>query len=373
MADPGYAAGVRAAIGTALAYGIEALEAADELPPPIPIDLLAQAGRAASHGVSLDTVLRRYFTGYAFLSKFVVEEVERAGPSAQGQATRYLRIQTRVLEHLTDAIANEYHRCAALQTTGSREQRSRAIDDLLAGQMVDTSHLTYDFNAWHLGVVAHGVGADASCRALAKMLDRQILLVPRDDDTVWAWLGGRGRPSHEPLDALADIVVDASLAIGDPAGGLAGWRQSHWQAKAAMLIALREPRPVTRYVDVALVASVARDDLLRTALRMIYLTPLEEDRDGGAVARQTLRAYLQTGQNASSAAALLGVDRHTVANRLRGIEDRIGRPLHTCITEIDLALRLERLDLLPDAEPAPPAFDHLPNLVGASADVAPKR
>lgn len=374
MDDPGYAAGVRAAVGTALLYGIEALQSADDLPPPVPTELLAQARLAASHAVSLDKVLRRYFTGYALLSNFVVEEVERAAPSARGYATRYLQTQTRVLEHLTDAIAEEYRRCTGMQVAGWRERRERSIDALLSGQIVDTSELPYDFSAWHLAAIAWGAGAEDACRALAERLDRRALLVPRDDGTLWAWLGGLAPLRVDALSAPLECPsAEASIALGDPARGIAGWRRSHRQAKAAMTIALREPRPVTRYVDVALVAATAQDDLLRTALRLTYLAPLDDERDGGAVFRETLRAYLRTGQNASSAAAVLGVDRHTVSNRLRGIEDRIGRPVASCITEIGLALRLEQLGLLSGTDPKPPAAGAFADLALPAAASTPNR
>jgi hypothetical protein len=373
MADPAYAAGVRAAVGTALAYGIEAFESAEEPPPPVPTDLLTQARLAASHAISLDKVLRRYFTGYAVLSSFVVEEVERAGSPARGSATRFLQMQTRLLEHLTDAITEEYRRCTGLQIASSRERRERTVDELLEGNIVDTSELTYDFNAWHVAAIAWGAGAEDACRALANRLDRQILLVPREDGTVWAWLGGRRRPSVDPSEPLDGLVVDASVAIGDPAQGIAGWRRSHRQAKVTMPVALCEPQTLTRYADVALVASAAQDDLLRTTLHLTYLAPLDDERDGGAISRQTLCAYLRTGQNASSAAALLGVDRHTVANRLRAIENRIGRPLASCITEIGLGLRLEQLGLLSSAEAQRPAGAALADLVRPPVLSAPNR
>ena len=63
--------------------------------------------------------------------------------------------------------------------------------------------------------------------------------------------------------------------------------------------------------------------------------------------RETLRAYFTTGHNASSAAAALGVARHTVKNRLRTVERTIDRSLHTCLPELEVALRLEEVDAAP--------------------------
>lgn len=75
----------------------------------------------------------------------------------------------------------------------------------------------------------------------------------------------------------------------------------------------------------------------------IYLSPLDGQRDGGRLARNTLREYFAAGRNASSAAAALGVARHTVQNRLRTVEQDLGRALHTCTAELEVALRLDEL------------------------------
>lgn len=56
--------------------------------------------------------------------------------------------------------------------------------------------------------------------------------------------------------------------------------------------------------------------------------------------RETLKAYLATGLNVSSTAAALGVNRRTVTRRLRSVEESLGRPLETCVADLEVALRL---------------------------------
>ena len=128
----------------------------------------------------------------------------------------------------------------------------------------------------------------------------------------------------------------ASPARGSRAGGF-----SHRQAKAALPIAERRGQAVVRYADVALLASILRDDLLVTSLRQLYLEPLARAKDGGEVGRETLRAYFATERNISSTAAVLGVDRRTVTNRIRAVEDLFGRPLKDFATELETALLLD--------------------------------
>jgi DNA-binding PucR family transcriptional regulator len=100
---------------------------------------------------------------------------------------------------------------------------------------------------------------------------------------------------------------------------------------------------MVRYGDVALIASMIQDDLLATSLRQIFLSPFSSGRDGGASLRHTLRAYFAAERNVSSAAAALGVTRQTVSNRLRVIEETLGRPLGVWATEIEAALQMEEL------------------------------
>jgi DNA-binding PucR family transcriptional regulator len=106
-------------------------------------------------------------------------------------------------------------------------------------------------------------------------------------------------------------------------------------------IAERRGQPALRYLDVALVAAVERDELAAASLRRLYLEPLREARDGGVAARETLRAYLGTERSISSTAAALGVDRRTVRNRLRAIEELLGRPLREVAVDLEVALRLD--------------------------------
>jgi DNA-binding PucR family transcriptional regulator len=116
-------------------------------------------------------------------------------------------------------------------------------------------------------------------------------------------------------------------------------------------VAIRTSKSLVRYGDVVLQAALLRDELLASSLQSLYLTPLEEERGGGEVLRQTLRAYFAAERHVSSAAAALRVDRHTVARRLSAVEDRLGRPLGHCLSELEAALRLEDMQKRTRTEP----------------------
>jgi hypothetical protein len=342
---PEYSEGIRAAVSAAIEFGIEAVERSEEHPPPIPTALLSQARLAARHGVKLETVLRRYLAGYTLLGDFLIEESERGGPLKGASLKRLLRVQAALLDRLIAAVSEEYEREAQAKP-GSAEQRlAKRVEQLLEGQRLDTSELPYEFEATHLGLVAKGPGAEEAVRELARPLDRRLLLVPHGEETVWAWLGGKRALNPQDLKHTisSNPPSDLCLTIGEPAEGLGGWRLSHRQAKATLQIALRSPDPVVRYADVALLASMLQDELLVTSLPTIYLKPLEAERDGGEVARETLRAYFTCGRNVSSASAALGVSRRTVTSRMRAIEARLERSFEDGAAEIEAALLLHDL------------------------------
>jgi len=342
IADPAYREGLRASVSAALSYAFEALERGGERAPPPPPALLAQARLAARVGVGLDTVLRRYFAGYTLLGDFLAREAEAGRLPATPEPL--MRGLATIFDRLIAAVSEEYEREASASPDSAARRRAERVSALLAGELVDPSELAYDVDAWHTAALVAGPGSERAIRELLAGLDRRPLLVGQEDGTLWLWLGGReALASAELAHAAAELPERLSLAIGEPGHGLAGWRFSHRQAAAALPIALRGPDPVIRYVDVALLASTLNDELLCAALKRAYLDPIEDGRDGGRIARQTLRAYFEAGRNVSSAAAILRASRNTVASRLRAIEEQLGRPLSSCAAELEVALSLEGL------------------------------
>jgi len=343
VADPGYLNGLNEAVAAAIEYRLAVLEGGERQAPDVPAVLLAQARLDARDGVPLDTVLRRYFAGNALFGDFLVEEAERAEvPSAALRPL--LAAQATLGDRLIAAVSEEHAKEAKVRPRSAAERRRQTVKALLAGELVDYTELGYDLDAHHLAVMAKGEGAEELMRGIAARLDRRLLAVQREEEPILAcWLGGmRPLAAEEAVAALAAAAPERLfLAVGEPAEGLAGWRFSHHQAKAALPIAERRGEAALRYADVAVLASIARDDILATSLRRLYLEPLTRTRDGGRAARETLRAYFDAERNVSSTAAALGVDRRTVRNRLRGIEELLGRPLTGSLADLEIALRLD--------------------------------
>lgn len=335
------------AVAAGVEYGLEGIEHGEASAPAVPEALLAQARLAARSGVSLDTVLRRYFAGHVLIDDFMMQEAERTEHLDPSELKRLLRSQAAIVDRLLAAVSQAYTEEAKRRPQGTERQKAERIERLLGGEPLDTAELGYGFEGWHLGLVASGPGAEKALSVLARSLDARLLTLRREEGTHWAWLGSKRRLDAAEAEAFAarELPDGLALAIGEAGEGIAGWRLTHRQARAALSVALRGGDRVVRYAGVALLASALQDELLRTALHDLYLAPLEAERDGGEALRETLRAYFAAERNVSSAAAMLGVNWQTIKNRLKTVEERVGASLGACDTEMELALALETVDL----------------------------
>jgi PucR C-terminal helix-turn-helix domain/GGDEF-like domain len=276
----------------------------------------------------------------------VLQEVERSGLAGRSTSVRdVLKTLGALLDHFTASVTGEYQQERERAANSPELRRTERVQRLLAGGRVESRELGYELDAWHLGLIAMGGRARQTVQGLAAGLGQELLSVARSEETVWAWLGGKQRPASGDIERQLSARESAGflLAIGEPGRGIDGWRLTHRQAQAAMAVALREPKRVTRFADVGLLAAVLRDEELAGSLVNLHLSLLGDHRNGGSVSRETLRAYLAAGNNAATAAAALGVVRQTVERRIRTIEQRIGRPVRACHAELEVALRLEEL------------------------------
>ena len=338
--DAEYLEGLRAAVRGLVESGLDFLESGE--PVPLPRTALAQVRRAARNGVGVEVVLRRYAAGERLLTEFVVEEgMPLLGPELRG----LLASQRVQVDRAMATVAEEYVReRKRLGASPARLVEGRVRRLLDGGRVDEAGGLGYEFENWHLGVIAVGPAPAALVRGLAAKLRCQLLVVPRGERTVWAWFGSR---TLSPVARLEEALPhgDAGVAVGEPRKGLDGWRLTHHEAQAAFQVMLRKPQRLTRASDVVLLAAILRDEALATSLLETYMVPLDRHGSAGVVLRETLRAYLGAGRNAVTAAAMLGIDRHTVQRRLRKVEDTLGRILPACHAELEVALGLEELEL----------------------------
>jgi hypothetical protein len=349
--DPEYRIGIQATVSEAFDYVLLGIEHGEDWDGPIPAAAAAQARRAARHGTGLDTVLRRYAAGDRLLGEFIMDEAAELPSEAMRTVLRGLGSH---VDRLMASVSAEYMDELELMRRSPAQRKAERVQRLLEGNgSTDSAALGYEFDAWHLGLIVTGPRPDVAARTLAAGLSRRPLVVTRGEEAAWAWLGGSKRLSVAEIERYlgAGVLGDVSVAVGEPRHGVEGWRLTHHEARAAQQVMMRRPQRLTRASEVVLLAAVLRDEMLGQSLQQTYLAPLDERPDPGAVVRETLRAYFDAGFTAATAAAALQVDRHTVQRRLRKVEKALGRLLHTCHAEIEVALLIEELELGHSGEP----------------------
>lgn len=328
--------------------GLSALSDDRGLPREIPDEARDLALLTARLGVPLTALLRSYRVGHAMIWQAWFDAVEASGRGEEERRAAiaeasafFFAYVDRLSGYLTDEYTAERDRYLR-----SREQRrTQLVRDVLEGESPDPADalgtLGYDLRLHHLGLVASGRDAEAALRAIAAAVDApHRLVLSLAGDTAWAWLG-----RTRSFGALGELPVEgeAVVSAGDPAPGTEGFRRSHAQAREAHAVALRtRPRSLVRYDCVALEALMV-DEARAEAFAERELRGIDGGDARSRRLRETLRAYFAAGQNASAAAAMLGVHEHTVAYRLRTIEERIGRPVNARRAELETALRLQAL------------------------------
>ena len=227
---------------------------------------------------------------------------------------------------------------------GSAARRGlHVVRRVLEGEETDRV-LGYALDGRHLAGIAVGRRPLESLRVLAWGLSGELLSVAVSYDTAWGWIrisdiddaGVRRR-------LYAGALPPAAISTGSVAAGPQGFRESHFEARAAARVARLSGAALTVYEDVALEAlTIADTEAARRFVRHV-LGELGEERRRGRQLRTTLRAYLAAGQNAASAAAALGVHERTVSNRIRAAEAELRGPVARTHAELELALRLHEL------------------------------
>lgn len=237
----------------------------------------------------------------------------------------------------------EYERERERVIRSEEQRRMTAVRDLLDGHIPSEGSLNYDVKGRHVAMVLWGRTADTALSAVANLTSPEALAVSVDPQTWWIWFAFG---TEEPADPLVDWEPPAGVrvAVGGPADGIEGFRRAHHEARDADRIASYQEAAVVRYGDIALEALAAQDTTRAREFVAHELGPLLGDGPRERRLLATLEAYFLASQNASSAAARLGVHERTVANRLRAIETRLGgRPVDARRAELEVALRVHRL------------------------------
>ena len=268
-----------------------------------------EARATARADVALEPLLHTYRIGHAVvLERFFALLEELNLPPAQRHSATLIgsKYLFAYVDRVVGEVSEEYTAERQRVLRSSIQRRVQLVRDVLGGASIDSAELGYRLEQEHLAVVAIGPAADASLRDLARRLERRLLTVAMTDDTVWAWLGSPRRSDRDEWHDLVWAQGDdpTRYAVGEPAWGIAGFRDSHEQALAAHRVAAH--------------LAAAGDPLRRrragggAAVRRPRRAPLRRARTGSVdrartqgprVLRDTLGSYLQSGLNAAASRA----------------------------------------------------------------------
>ena len=341
--DPTYSSYLPKALSAMYEYFAAAVESGG-VKSSLPADLRSQAQIAAAFGLSLDALLRRCVAVNSLMTLFLVEECEGAALSSQERAI-LLRTQKKVFDSVAEFVCQEYRREQRWSGGSTAGRPLEVVRALLAGEPIDPLEFPYDFEHRHLAIICRGESYCDALTAISQDLNGELLVVKPGGSIQWAWLGTRHAvDSRRVRAAVQGFLQDQSVVgVGGCESGIDGWQATHRQAKAAFAVALRQNSP-SYYEDVALTATAMVDPLLGAFLRKRYLEPIGRGRAGDAALLDTLRAYFEADRNGVSASAALGISRQTVTNRLRSVEELVGRSLSSCAADLELALHLHDLE-----------------------------
>jgi DNA-binding PucR family transcriptional regulator len=327
-----------------------------------PAAAVEYARRLAQRGVPIAALIRAYRVGHGrFLGRCVEEIAARSTDSelAAAVTSRLVEVSFGYIDRISEQVIATYQHERdrwLLTQTAVRAARVRAV---LHNEAVDVdateSALGYRLRQHHLGVVAwvtdHPHGSEGLTRLdrLASAAARALgnrgrpLFVPRDEALGWIWLP-LGTDATISLDRLAETFENGDaatrIAVGEPAYGLDGFRQSHQQAARTQGLALAA-RPGTRlttFAEVGTVALICAD--LPAARRWVWATlaELAIDDEQHARLRDTLQVFLSTGSYTATAERMM-LHKNSVLYRIRKAEESLAAPIEDRRADLELALR----------------------------------
>jgi PucR C-terminal helix-turn-helix domain/GGDEF-like domain len=342
----GYEVGTERAVEAVIDYVLACVIAGSTAAEPVPLAVLDQTRRAARAGVALDIVLRRHTAGDRALRRIL-----------GGDLAKLDRAVVDDVHVIADEAIDVVMRCVVAEFEAEAARLSRSPDPALAltirllKKEVGVAELDgYILNRWHAGVVTEAALPRPDLQQLAADLDAQPLVVDSRLGQHWIWIGASRPIEADAVEASLTRTFEqtAAFGVGEPRKGLSGWRLTHGEARRAAELPGADGSGVTRMRKNVLEAAVLENGTLTESLIATYIEPLEDEPAKLATdLRKTLRAYLSSGQNAKSAAALLGIDRHTVLRRVRKVEDLVGERIEDCFARLDTALRLATTEAAP--------------------------
>jgi DNA-binding PucR family transcriptional regulator len=238
---------------------------------------------------------------------------------------------------------------------GALARRTGLVKAILAKQSIDidtaVTTLGYPLRQHHIAFTLRvddtvpdydlqhllGLAAESVSTALG---GGKPLVMSSGARSAWCWTS---QPSLLLADGAAfELPRFVRTTLGTCHPGVAGFRLTHLESIAALVIAERHDAAVVRYEDVEIVclaAGILCDDV-RAAFVRRELGDLVGSDHATQRLRETLRVYLKEDGDASATGELLRMHPNTVRYRVRRAEQRLGHGISRRRTQLELALEI---------------------------------
>jgi len=329
-----------------------------------PAAAVEYARRLAQRDVPLHALVRAYRVGHGRFLRWCLDEAARQiedGPAATAVIDRMLGLSFRYIDRVSESMITAYQQERDRWLLTRTAARAARVRTLLAEDRTDVDAaeraVGYPLRQHHLGLVSWipeptqgGEGLarlDRLSLALAEVLGGRArpLFVPCDESVAWSWLptGSHGEVAYHLLGkTVEDQDPSARIAVGEPAAGVEGFRQTHRQALRAQDVAnaARPQARATTFAEVGPVALLLPDLEATRGWVWQVLGHLADDDEHQGRLRETLRVFLATGNSFAATAERLVLHRNTVQYRVRKAEEAVGHPIHDHRADVELALRV---------------------------------
>lgn len=302
-----------------------------------------------------------------FLDRIAEQETDprvamAAGRQVMDLAFGYVAVASR---HVMSVYETERERWATRRGSHQAAALSVLLSEGCTDQAATEEALGYSLGGFHLAVIAqpdpaapNPAGSTAVLHRTEGVLTdvgalvgatRSTLLIPRDQEVVWAWIPlGTGPNDVASLSerAVTRLLGRASglrLALGTPAEGPEGFRATHEDAVRALDVAHMSGAragTVTAFFDaeVRMASLLATDPDAARSLVARALGPLAQDTASADRLRRTLHGFLDAQGSYVAAAERLHLHKNTVRYRIQRAVELRGRPLDEDRLELELAL-----------------------------------
>lgn len=297
---------------------------------------LELARRFGERGISPQRTVRVYQVGHRMLLRRILQGLADQLPDDRELIEHIAELvdwNFAYVNGMSQAAVEEHDRAQMLWSRtggGATAQQVAHVLDSADDEHAAGDLLGYALDTTHVGMIIWSptstvtrqmlVSISATLRAQASVND--LLVVPLDLGTVMVWISVEGiwTPAISRLARDTNAIGDhVRIACGEVGEGLAGFRQTHQQALAARRVAelpgSRRQR-ITRYRDVAATSLLAMHPEEAAPWVSDLLGDLAEPGAEVGRLRETLRVYLETGENASNTALRMHLHRNTVKYRV---------------------------------------------------------